>query len=484
MKGITVAFAIGLTLASLALPASLVRADDAGDAAVEVALTKSARATLTTLLDQLASPDRNMRRAAARSIDGLASATTPTSATAAMAGELARLRPGRPPAEITALLAQLHPSPSMPLDGGVEDRLEPLLDLPPSGAGYVEAISTLCLLRALAHIATPEAVATFAPLALDARGAFAVDVQRYLSTLGERASAGLVLMSHSRSPAQAKWASAELEALGKRTPGDAVQTKSKEVLADVLLAYGATRDADALPVVMSFVNADRRVVRDAARESIARYDDLATPKLREAYGLLAGEAAPPDWAPAWLRQKLFEALDRVRLEDVDARVKSGLSLTAEGKLEEAVAAFDDVLARQPDWDKKAELVPAYVFLGQSLVATDPSRARFLLEKALRLDPAGPRAPEVESALAFLEGKELEKRGIADVEPFRRALEKDPSNAAAGAELLRLAEENLATEKRWNRRLWMAGAALVMLSFLVLFVGGRRGIRSRVGRRTG
>jgi tetratricopeptide (TPR) repeat protein len=399
-----------------------------------------------------------------------------------MAGELARLRGGRPPAEIAALLTRLPP-PS-PADGGADDRLEPLLDLQPDGAAYVETLSVLCLLRALAHIATPEAVATLAPVALDARGAFAVDVQRYLSALGERASAGLVLMSHSRSPAQAKWASAELEALGKRTPGDAVQTKSKEVLADVLVAYGATKDADALPVVMSFINADRRIVRDAARESIARYDDLAGPKLREAYGLLAGEAAPPDWPPVWLRQKLFEALDRVRLEDVDARVKSGLRLTSEGNLEEAVAAFDDVLARQPDWDRKAELVPAYVFLGQSLVATDPARARFLLEKALRLDPLGPRAPQVESALAFLEGKELEKRGITDVEPFRRALEKDPSNAAAGAELLRLAEDTLATEKRWQRRLWMGGGALVAVSFLVLFVGGRRSVRSRVGRRTG
>ena len=54
----------------------------------------------------------------------------------------------------------------------------------------------------------------------------------------------------------------------------------------------------------------------------------------------------------WLRKKLFEALDRVRLEDVDARVRAGQALAQAGRFAEAVADFDDVLARQPDWDRK------------------------------------------------------------------------------------------------------------------------------------
>ncbi len=451
---------------------------DAGDSAAHAVDGGGAMSThLQTLLGQLVSGDRNMRRAAARSIDTLGGA-----ATSAMAAELGRQRPGRPPAEVATLLGHVREAPDA--GSGTEgDRLDAILDMAPEAAGpaYRETVTTLCLVRALAHIATPDSVAALAQVALDARGAFAPDVRRHLAALGERATAGLILMSHARvfpGDTAMKWASTELESLGTRTPGDAVQTKKKEVLADVLLAYGTVEDADALGVVMSFVNADRKLVRDAARESLTRYGDLANTKLRETYGLLVGEAAPPDWPVAWLRSKLFEALDRVRLEDVDARVHDGLALAQQGRFAEAVADFDDVLARQPDWDRKGELAPAYVFYAESLVATDPKLARDLFEKARRLDPSGPRAAQTESGLALLEGLELLRRGIEDPEPFRRAVRLDPGNAAATAEILRIEDEARARRMTWDRRFMLGGGALALASVLILFVGkGRRARRA-------
>jgi tetratricopeptide (TPR) repeat protein len=472
---VTISRAVGLLfVAALGLLAlhGPARADDAGSAEAAPANSAATRATLRTLLGQLSSPERNMRRAAAQSID-----TMGPSATSAMAAELAHQRPGHPAAEIAAVLAQAKSS----LDASEKvDRLEGVLDLAPDrgGAAYPETVTTLCLVRALAHMATPSSVAAFAPVALDARGAFAPDITHYLSSLGERSIAGLVLVSHSHAPLAENWASTELELLGTRTPGDAVQTKSKEVLADVLRAYGTVHDADALSVVLSFVNADRRLVRDAARESIAQYGDEAVPKLRETYGLLTGEPPPLEWPPAWLRKKLFDALDRVRLEDVDVRARDGLALTEAGRFAEAVADFDDVLARQPDWDRKGQLVPAYVFYAQTLVDTDRKHARELFEKALRLDPSGPRATQVQSALALLEGKALEERGITDEEPFRRALALDPANAMAGAELLRIEDDARARRKLWDRRFLEAAAAVVVFSALILFVGVGRRRRAR------
>ncbi|WP_336139508.1 HEAT repeat domain-containing protein, partial [Klebsiella pneumoniae] len=64
------------------------------------------------------------------------------------------------------------------------------------------------------------------------------------------------------------WAYAQLEAMGKRIPGDAVQTKDNQVLADVLHAFGAIHDLDAVPVILSFVSSDRVQVRTAAREAL------------------------------------------------------------------------------------------------------------------------------------------------------------------------------------------------------------------------
>jgi tetratricopeptide (TPR) repeat protein len=466
--GVAGVLAFGVVVAALAV-AGEAWGQDARGATAPAGDTAAVRSTLQTLVGQLVSSDRTMRRAAARSIDTLGAP-----ATSAMASELARLRPGRPAPEIAAVLARARGTGDA---ADREGRLDALLDLPPEAAGpaYGQAVTTLCLLRALGHIATPDAVATLAPLALDARGAFAAEVRRQLVDLGERATAGLVLMSHSHAPAAERWASSELEALGKRTPGDAVQTRDKQVLADVLRTYGRVRDADALPVVMSFVNADHRVVREASREALGQYADEAVPKLRESYGLLTGEAPPTDWPPVWLRRQLFEALDRIRNEDVDARVAAGLALTRDGRFAEAVASFDDVLARQPDMDHKAELVPAYVFLAQSIAGSDPTRARELLDKALRLDPSGPRTAQIQSALALLEGRDLERRGVVEEEPFRRALALDPSNAAAGAELLRIDDERRARKKVWTWRVIEAVGALCAVCVLILFVrtGGRR-----------
>jgi hypothetical protein len=409
-----------------------------------------------------------MRRAAARSIEMMG-----VTATSAMTDALARAREGRAVDAAAVLVLTRVPPEGTPDDGG--DRMGAVLELAPddTGPAYGQTAETLCLVRGLARIATPEAVAGFALVALDAHGAFRPDVMRHLTDLGERATAGLILASHARGAAAQKWASSALEGLGKRTPGDAVQTKSKEVLADVLLAYGTTRDADALGVVLSFVNTDRRLVRDAARRATEQYGDLAVPKLRESYGLLTGEAPPPDWPAPWLRKKLFEVMDRIRLEDVDSRVHEGLLAAGAGRLSEAVADFDDVLARQPDWDRKGEMVPAYVFYAQSLVPTDRKAARALFEKALSLDPDGPRRPQIESGLAFLEGKELEDRGVADKEPFERALTLDPGNARAQAELLALEDADVAVKKRWRRRALEGSGAVALVSVLILFVGPRR-----------
>jgi len=455
-------------IASAFLRVASARADDAGLAKARDA--SDVRPALHTLIDELVGADRTMRRAAAHTIDTLGDSAIPL-----MTEELARQRPGHPPKEIQAVLERARARAD-----ASDDCLDAALELAPetSGGGYAQTIVTLTLVHALARIGTPEAVAALAPVALDARGAFASDVTYQLAALGERATAGLVLMSHARSVAAKKWAVSELEALGKRTPGDAVQTKSKEILADVLLVYGTTQDADALPVVMSFVNADRRLVRDAARESLARYGDLAAPKLRESFGLLNGEPAPTDWPTAWLRGKLFEALDRVRLEDVDAHVRRGQQLAADGRYREAVADFDDVLARQPDWSHKAELVPAYVFYAQSEMASDRAHAEQLFERALALDPDGPRASQIRSELALLAGEALEARGVTDEGPYRLALELDPANAEAAGKLARIGDERRLRKKRWERREIEGGAGLLVVSAVILFAGAGRRRRAR------
>lgn len=255
--------------------------------------------------------------------------------------------------------------------------------------------------------------------------------------LGERATAALIRAAHSPSRDVARWAAGELETLGRKVPGDAVQTKSNQVLADVLLAYGDTRDADALAAVLSFVNSDRTEVRDAARRAVLAYGDAALPKLREAYTNLVGHPPPDAWTATDVARELFASDDRFRLQDLYALMEEGLADEAASRHDEAVAAFETVLARQPLFERRVEMVAAFVLAAQSKEDTDPAAAAAYYRTAERLSPEGPRAGQARSGLLYLEGEKLLVRGITDESLFQRAGKEDPGNLKAHAELARI-----------------------------------------------
>ena len=113
-------------------------------------------------------------------------------------------------------------------------------------------------------------------------------------------------------------------------------------------------------------------------------------KLREAYSNVTGKSAPENWQAPQIAKELFSAYDRLRLQEVYGLLEEGLAKEKEGKLEEAIAAFDKVLARQPLLDRRGEMVPAYVAFAKTLEESDAPRSLSLLRKALRLWPESPR----------------------------------------------------------------------------------------------
>jgi tetratricopeptide (TPR) repeat protein len=172
-------------------------------------------------------------------------------------------------------------------------------------------------------------------------------------------------------------------------------------------------------------------------------------------------------------RELFAAYDRFRLQEVYSLLDAGLALQKEGKFEAAIAAFDKVLARQPLLDRRVEMVAGYVQYAQSLEDKEPSLALASYRKAQRLDPASVRSGQIDSAILYLEGKDLLSRGIADADLFQRALKLDPGNAKARAELDRLEADS---EQRQERtRHWAAGGAVLALAGagIILFGGSSR-----------
>jgi tetratricopeptide (TPR) repeat protein len=157
---------------------------------------------------------------------------------------------------------------------------------------------------------------------------------------------------------------------------------------------------------------------------------------------------------------------------VYALLDKGLAAQNEGRLKDAVAAFDEALARQPMLDRRAETAPAYVAYGESLEDGDRAAALAYLRKALRLDEAGAPSSHVRSDIATLEGEDLVAHGIADTASFEAALALDPTNARAQADLQRI-HSQLQTS---GTQTWRLVAAVVVLALAlagIALVGGRR-----------
>jgi tetratricopeptide (TPR) repeat protein len=400
----------------------------------------------------------------------------------AAANALASLGPDAIPA-ITAKLAELRKGGDGGMGGAVRavrdrggkegggDLLEALVATKPD-APTLRALTVTSLLRALAHAGTTPAARQLVVLASDAGGVLRPELTRQMKQLGDRAVAALIEARRDPSSETRTWASNVLESLGKRTPGEAVQVKDNQALADVLRAYANAKDLDALPVVLSFVSSDRALVRLSAREATLAYGQDALWKLREAYSALMGDPAPDGIAATDLARKLFDAYDRFRLQDVYALLAKGLAEEKDGKLEAAIADFDEALARQPMLDRRAEMVGAYVTYGESLEGKDPPAALATLRKALRLDEAGPQSSHLRSEIETMEGDDLLAHGVADTEPFEQALALDPQNAHARVQLDRLHAD---TESSRGRGWRMVAAAAVLLLALggIAAVGARR-----------
>jgi tetratricopeptide (TPR) repeat protein len=351
------------------------------------------------------------------------------------------------------------------------DLLEALVIQRPDPAQR-RALAMDCMLRSLARAATTPAIRELVAAGPDVAGAFRPEITRLVKQLGERAIPALVESRRDPLPEVRSWGATLLEAIGKRPPADAVRTKDDRLLADILRAYGKVGDMEALPVVLSLANCDRAVVRVAAREATLAYGQDAVWRLRESYAVLLGEQASDGTPAADLANRLFEAYDRYRLRDVYALVDRGLTLQREGKIDDAIAAFDEALAREPLVDRRTEMAAAYVQRANGRASSDPASALADLRKALRLDEAGAQSRHVLSEVRRLEGAALVAQGIDDTAPFEQALALDPANAAAADALQRMRPPaDQSQRSRW--RLVAAGAVLALAAAGVVVLGGRK-----------
>ena len=295
-----------------------------------------------------------------------------------------------------------------------------------------------------------------------------IDLRRALGRLGDKAVAALLEARKHDTPKVARWAAQMLDAIGRAIPGEAVSSTDPEVLGDVLRAFGRTRDVDAVRVILSFCASDRVSLREAAREAVAAIGEPATWQLKDAYQQLTGEKAPKGWSWDRTARELFRLHDKARLSEVGKLVAEGTAALGQKRYGDATAAFDQVLARSPLYERRADMAPAYVGRAEELAKEGKRElAMEALRKALRLRPQHPDNAHVESRLCTLEAEMLAEAGTPDRFILQRALELDPGNEQARSALAALEAGAVERQGRSGRTLGAIGVGLAALVALVL-----------------
>jgi hypothetical protein len=108
-----------------------------------------------------------------------------------------------------------------------------------------------------------------------------VNTQLELKALGLKGSAALIEATRHPAPKIADWAKRQLEIQGHDNASELVQTTDREAIADLLRAYGRTRDAEVARLVISFANSQQTTLREAAREAVVLLGETGHWQLRD-----------------------------------------------------------------------------------------------------------------------------------------------------------------------------------------------------------
>jgi hypothetical protein len=343
----------------------------------------------------------------------------------------------------------------------------------PDSKNFRDLVSVVGLSRMLRHIGTVgaarELIATYARFGEFLR----VDTQLSLEKMGEHAIAALIEAERHPAPKIAHWAERQLDALGKAIPGEAVRTNDPEVLADVLRAYGRTRDPDAARLVISFANSERTQIREAARQAVVLMGEVANWQLRDTYESVVGKKPSREWSWDRTARELFAEYDRSRLSVVEVAFDQGLAASKAGKLDEMAALFDQVLAQSPVFSRANEMVPGYAAYARAHLDDSPVLAARALRRVERLaGDDGAQVKSAESLLLTLQAEELFARHLADQSLVRHAMELDPSNERARRLLGRMSRGEVDDGSR-SRRYAAAGVIAALAFGALAFIGLRR-----------
>lgn len=301
------------------------------------------------------------------------------------------------------------------------DYLDVALEYPePESQPWRDVTQLLGISRMLSAIGTTEANREIIRIFVRFGEFMRIDCQRQLESMGDLSVAALIETQRHQAPAIAEWAQKLLTLKKKQSPHDAVRTDNPAALADVLVALGRNGDPESARLLISFAGTDQAPVRKAARQGLALLGEVAAWQLRDAYLNTTGKQPPRDWTWKRTARELFTEFDRLRLERIYKLYAEAKAAFAAGDLKKMAEGYDQILAQNPDFDGRAEMVPGYRKYAKSVASQDPSSALLALRRAERIDPDEKSRKETEAELLLLEAARLKKAGFIDSELLERA----------------------------------------------------------------
>jgi MYXO-CTERM domain-containing protein len=323
----------------------------------------------------------------------------------------------------------------------------------------------ILLLRSLERMGTTEALEVVPEVLRLDRGVWQMEGRRLTMRLGDHGAAAMILARAHEDPAGREWSRWSARELQLEDPGRLVQRLEPRDLAEVLAAWGRIRSMDAMPVVASFVDDPRRLVRSASRDALREYGQNGIWQAREQYRLRLGESASEEWGWQRTLHELCQRLDQRRMSGVADLESAAAAAIEGGDLERAAERLDQLLARSPDASSE-ELGALFGRLGAAMGEGEGARAA--LERAIRVAPGHAGRAGWDARLALIDARESATRGVVDLERFRAAAAMDPAcTECAAAASGWQAQVAVASDDGPRRMGMIAAAALLALVGLVL-----------------
>jgi hypothetical protein len=421
---------------------------------------------LAALETGLASDVASERRAAIAGYDALSAADVP-----AMRERLDALRrPVIATDEVNRIVTALRHAVG-------SRRADDLVDIAPGAPTLLDTertrpvvrlVAALLIERAAERIDTTESLALVPELLRFGGDAMRLEGRRITMRLDARLSAAVITsLSHGDREVRV-WAEWSAERLGTGEPGRYVAELEPALVPDVLRAYARARIMGGVPVAISFVAAERRGLREAAREALTTYGQSSIWVAREAYRLRTGEDASRDWGWRRTLDELFSVIDAARQQAAEPALARAEQALASHDRAAAHAALDEALRALPSPSDPRAGGIALDLVEQDLDANDRAGAALALARAERL-PIDPSRVARRTALrAYLTAGDHLEAGVLDADAFRAAASADPTCERCVRDAAPLIEPGPETASgRGTLPIWLAAAAFLALAVLLL-----------------